>query len=294
MYLVQERSLIDISGEVRCRKVESEGEPSVRFSNARWDGGGRELTFDIRSSCGIVDFFGGQQGRKLVNLTGLEFSAALKGNNKQTETGSKIQVSFGNTGEIISADIDNPDKRETRQCLAETKKERSFRVCGPDENKLWHTIWRPGDEVISREMGCLGNRFPGILDEQRDYFLVACDYKTETGDGKVLAFEIAHQQVPRLIEYDLECTCASLTASRFHFDFHNRTVSFNLKTDATVIRFEGGEFRLPTISPEQGDGRNGLSVPIFNILFNDRWQLIGISAVMHGSAVPSRTGAADN
>jgi hypothetical protein len=292
VYFVRKRSLVQSSGELRCRKVASKGEPRVRFSNARWDDNEKALTVDVRSSCGVVDFFGGQQGRKLLNLSGLDFSAALE-DNAYRETGSRIQVSFGSTGEIASADIDDSERRAMRQCLAETEKQILFRVCGPDENSLWRAIWRRGDEVISPEIGCRGNRFPPIIDEQRDYFLAACDYKTEAENRNVLEFEIAHQQLPRLIEFDLECICASLTASRFHFDLHSRAISFNLKTDATAIRFEGGEFRLPTVSSEQ-EGRNVLSVPVFSILFNERWQVIGITAVTHGAAVPSGTEAAEN
>src|SRR5262249_7858002 len=107
--------LIMTSGEVRCQKIESGGQPSVRFSNALWDSEARELTFDVRSSCGVVNFFGGQPGNKLINLTVLEFKAAFEDNSKNyTEEGRRIQASFGDNGEITSVDVHDAGSRDKR------------------------------------------------------------------------------------------------------------------------------------------------------------------------------------
>ena len=124
----------------------------MRFSNARWDNDERELSFDVRSSCGVLHFFGGQPGRQFINLTPLDFGQALESNAKPyTEEGRRIQVVFGGNGEIASVDVDVASKREnrtrkrdadtrrqqTKECLAKANEGASFRLCGPDENKKW-------------------------------------------------------------------------------------------------------------------------------------------------------------
>jgi hypothetical protein len=298
LYFVRERNLIVTSGEVRCHKAESGGRPSVGFSNTLWDGNARELTFDVRSSCAVVDFFGGQPGSKLVNLTALEFQAALEGNSRNyTEAGRRIQASFGDNGEITSIDVYDAGKRDNRsrkrdeearrreikECLAEAREGTSFRLCGPDEKKRWIAAWRSGDEVINRGIGCGNDRLPD--EQQRDYLLAACD--SDSGDTQVLEFEVIHRQVSRLLEFRLECTCGGLATSRFHFDFNDRAISFNLATDATVVKFEGREFRLPTIAVEEGRQGTTLSIPVFSVQFNERWQVIRIAAIAEHVATAS-------
>jgi hypothetical protein len=288
MYFVREQSLVHVTGEVRCKKVGSEGEPKLRFSNAHWDNTGRELTFDVRSSCGMVEFFGGLPGRSLLDLSGSShehFKDALEKNTRPyTEEGGRIQVIFRDNGAIASVDIDSALKRgararkqEIEECREKAKGASSIRLCGPGEYKESIAIWRLGDDLVELRIECTSDHYPTI-DERRDRVVGVCETKQQTGNGRILEFVIAHQQSPKLIEFQVECVCDSLTASRFHFDFYNRAISFNLKTDATAIKLEGGEFRLPTISPEERDGRSALSVPIFTVQFNDHWQVIGIGA----------------
>src|SRR5262249_6823304 len=111
IYVLKERGLVPTSAEVRCAKADSRGEPNLGVSRARWDDDQRELTFDVRSSCGIVDFFGGQRGREVLNLTPLSFADALK-SESYTEEEKRVRVSLRDGGEIASVNVDDARRQE--------------------------------------------------------------------------------------------------------------------------------------------------------------------------------------
>ena len=59
-----------------------------------------------------------------------------------------------------------------------------------------------------------------------------------------------------------------------HYFPEKRELSFNIETDAKNIKFEEVEFELPQASTSGAAGKGAVSIPIFTICLNERWQLI--------------------
>jgi hypothetical protein len=60
-------------------------------------------------------------------------------------------------------------------------------------------------------------------------------------------------------------------------------LTFNLDTDASKVRFEGGEFAIPKAVTEAKGGKATLPISVFEIQLNDNWQIVGVS----GSSAPN-------
>jgi hypothetical protein len=79
MYFLGDRSLIAREGDLRCQKSENKAKPTISFKNSQWDNETRELVFDVRANCSVLNFFG-SSAREYLNLTVLDFKSALDNN----------------------------------------------------------------------------------------------------------------------------------------------------------------------------------------------------------------------
>jgi hypothetical protein len=288
LFFAGPQGLIASTGEWICKKVESAGTPRLAFANARWIEQERSLLVDVRANCGVVEFFGGGTESKLLNLTGLEFKSALEANSKgYTEEGARFMIEIGAAGVPSSITRDRPKDRELRACIAGAKRLHDFKVCGPDENMVWTAIWKSVSENLEREVGCGGGRRPDFADQRDDYFLSACETKPEDKNQIYLDFEIAHREVPRLMEFRLSCDCTELVPSRFQIDVNKRTISFNIRGNAEFIRFEGGALRLGQ-SDTASVGRSQ-TIPLLTARFNENWQILEIALSSNGVAIPAQS-----
>jgi hypothetical protein len=106
MYFVCENSLIRREGEARCRKIGDEGVPRVRVSNAQWDPEFRELEFDLRSSCYLVELLGGGSNRTLnLALGKVGYDSNFSKPGSWVDEGQRVIVAFDPRGDAFGIEV---------------------------------------------------------------------------------------------------------------------------------------------------------------------------------------------
>jgi hypothetical protein len=207
-------------------------------------------------------------------LTGqFGYDASLK-EHPSNETVRRLIASFDARGDVFAFDVakgDTGSRRAFLKCVDDARKEGGFRVCGDPRPR--QVLWQFGTERVSYELCGNGTDIVG-----KTYFARACEEGFISG-ARWLTFNIASQDAPRGIEALVDCSCDRMIADRLSFDPQLRTVSFNLDTDAKVIKFAGGEFHVPTITSRSHDGKQSMQIPVFTIRFNEHWQVVEITAV---------------
>jgi hypothetical protein len=271
IYLAAVNGLVLREGEARCKKIGSEGKPFVRASNARLDTENRELEFSLRSSCHHVILYGSGSQRTLnMQIGQLGFNVDLK-EYPWVETAQRLTVSFDQDGNALVLDVAKGDiggRRSLLKCIEGAKTDESFRICG--DKAFWHF----GAQRVSYELCRSDWEIAG-----KTYLVRACPNASSTSKTISMTFNIASQDGPPGIRASIECACDNLWVDHMRFEPQVRSLSFNLETDAKVIKFAGGEFQVPPIVSHPQDDKVSMRIPVFTIHFNEHWQIAKMTAV---------------
>jgi hypothetical protein len=190
----------------------------------------------------------------------------------------------GDTFDIEVAKTDFASRRAFKKCVEQGKTDLEFRVCSDGNSR--RAFWSFGAHQISYELCDTGfEDTPG-----KTYYVRVCS-DPRAKDSRRVEFSIANQEAQKGVDAYLKCSCSRLLVDRLSFNPQLRSLSFNMDTDAKMIAFAGGEFQVPMISSSSLDGKLSMQVPVFTILFNEQWQIVGMTAAPRETPAIGHTAA---
>lgn len=271
VYLAAGEALLKRVGEFQCQKSPNEGPPRLKVENALWDSRNRELIASVQASCTLIDFYGAVDSQ-LLNFSGIDLSLAK--NFPTTEESARIAIEYDADGHLERAVVDNAERRSARQCVEMARTSGSFAVCGPNASQFTSAVWPIADGNVKTGWECASHKVDYATG--KDITILACDESEETGDEddvksdkKRIQFELMARGMPEASFFELECSsCKLLEVGRLAFAETERTLSFNIETDAAEIKFEGKPLKLDSVAAGVA-----VQVPILQVQFNQDWQL---------------------